>query len=452
MKRKLTMIALLASLAFSAAAQEPEATPLDTLTNRVGMIQSNLDVLNRIKISGYLQPQYQVADSTGQQSYAGGNFTDVDKRFQLRRARVKVQYDAPLNEKGISPAQFVFQIDVTQNGVTIKDMYGKLTDKWTGWFSLTAGMQNRPFGYEIGYSSSMRESPERGRMSQIIFPNERDLGAMITIQGPKTSNWNWLKLEAGLFNGTGGPSAGINASDFDTKKDFISHLSMTRTAGQERIKYGLGVSFYDGGFRIDTSNVWKPGFDAAGTAGFIPVSTKADVPASKASREYAKRKYVGVDAQFSIDWAPGLTTVRGEYIEGEQPGTSSTTVSPVAAVVTNDIYNRNFNGAYFYFLQDILQTPLQFIVKYDWYDPNTDVEGDQVGKAVTGSNVKATTVTDLKYTTLGLGMAYRYNENVKFTAYWDMVENETSSNLSSGINYSRDLPDDVFTLRMQVKF
>ena len=51
----------------------------------------------------------------------------------------------------------------------------------------------------------LRESPERGRMSQLIFPNERDLGAMLTIQGPKLSNWNWLKLEAGLFNGTGAP-------------------------------------------------------------------------------------------------------------------------------------------------------------------------------------------------------------------------------------------------------
>src|SRR6187551_2421658 len=120
MKRKIQSIVLLALLAFSAAAQEPEATPMDTLTNRVGMIQSNLDVINRIKISGYLQPQYQVADSTGQQSYNGGNFIDTDKRFQLRRARVKIQYDSPLNEKGISIAQFVFQLDVTQNGVTIK--------------------------------------------------------------------------------------------------------------------------------------------------------------------------------------------------------------------------------------------------------------------------------------------------------------------------------------------
>jgi hypothetical protein len=419
-------------------------------------MQSNLDILNRIKISGYLQPQFQVADSVGQPSFAGGNFTDTDKRFQLRRARAKIQYDAPLNDRE-SLGSICLPDRCDPKRGDNKDMYGKLTDKWIGWFSLTAGMQNRPFGYEIGYSSSLRESPERGRMSQIIFPNERDLGAMITIQGPKTGNWNWLKLEAGMFNGTGGPSAGVNASDFDKKKDFIGHLSMSRTAGQERIKYGLGVSYYDGGFRIDTSNVWDPGKDAAGTQGFIPVSTKADVSPSKATRENAVRKYAGVDAQFSIDWAPGLTTIRGEYIEGEQPGvTSSTnpgaaTTSPVAAVVANDIFNRNFNGAYFYFLQDILQTPFQAIVKYDWYDPNTDVEGDAVGKPVTG-NVKATTATDLKYTTLGLGMAYRYNENVKFTAYYDMVENETSSNLSSGINFSRDLPDNVFTLRMQVKF
>ena len=55
-------------------AQDMNEPPLDTLTRRVSMIQSTLDVMNRIKISGYIQAQFQLADSMGQASVAGGNF------------------------------------------------------------------------------------------------------------------------------------------------------------------------------------------------------------------------------------------------------------------------------------------------------------------------------------------------------------------------------------------
>lgn len=480
-----TLFALLT--AFTLKAQDAEQ-PIDTLTRHVAGIRQELDVLKRIKVSGYIQAQYQVADSGGVASFAGGNFSSgVDKRFMLRRARLKVQYDSPNNDKGISTSQYVFQMDVTERGVVIKDMYGKFTDPWCGWFSMTAGMQNRPFGFEIGYSSSLRESPERGRMSQIIFPNERDLGAMLTIQGPKTSNWNWLKIDAGLFNGTGGPGAAnivngtasgsSNTSDFDKFKDFIGHIGVNRATKSEKIKWGIGASYYSGGYRQDASDRYKYGTDNAGVKGFAIDQKKADVSANINVRDKAMRNCFGVDAQLNIDWMIGLTTLRAEYIQGTQPGTSGTTVSAAVAPVTTsttytsvtildslgnatttttastvnttaDTYLRNFNGAYFYFLQNIGHSPFQFIAKYDWYDPNTDVSGDEIGLPV-GTGFKATNATDLKYTTLGLGLAYRWDAAVKLTAYWDQVTNETSAKLA---NYTNDLKDNVFTLRMQVRF
>jgi hypothetical protein len=390
-----------------------------------------------------------VADSSGIGSFAGGTFSPgVDKRFMLRRARLKAQYDSPLNDKGIQTSQYMFQFDVTEKGLTIKDVYAKFTDPCIGWFSVTAGMQNRPFGYEIGYSSGLRESPERGRMSQTIFPNERDLGGMLTIQGPKTSNWNWLKLEGGFFNGTGGPSAGANTSDFDKFKDFIGHLTINRYSKNEKIKWAIGASIYDGGYRVDTFNVYKFATDTAGIKGFTIDEKKAEVGKDISTRKEAKREYIGFDGQVSVDWMAGITTLRAEYFEGKQPGTSSTTAS-AAAAVTADTYKRNFNGAYFYFLQNIAQTPFQAIVKYDWYDPNTDIKGDEIGKAVKQSGFKTTNSTDIKFTTLGLGLAYRWDANLKITAYWDKVTNETSANLSG---FKKDIPDNVFTLRAQVKF
>src|SRR4026208_1660764 len=49
-----------------------------------------------INISGYMQPQFQVAQSDGIQSYAGGNFSQFSRsRFILRRARIKIDYLSP---------------------------------------------------------------------------------------------------------------------------------------------------------------------------------------------------------------------------------------------------------------------------------------------------------------------------------------------------------------------
>jgi hypothetical protein len=316
-------------------------------------------------------------------------------------------------------------------------------------------------------------------MSQIIFPNERDLGAMLTLQAPKTSRWNWIKLDVGMFNGTGAPGAGANTSDFDKFKDVIAHLGINKNSKSERVKWGLGVSYYDGGFRHDKSDQYKYGLDSAGVKGYTIDIKKADISSFTNNRDKTKRNYIGVDAQVTIDWLIGLTTLRGEYIQGEQPGISSSSTSLSSALPTttttsttytttidsttmiattvanttstttvSDVYARKFNGAYLYFIQNIGQTPLQAIVKYDWYDANTDVAGDEIGKSVK-SGYKATNATDLKYTTLGLGLAYRWDANMKITAYYDMVKNETSKNLSG---YTKDQLDNVLTLRLQMKF
>lgn len=311
-------------------------------------------------------------------------------------------------------------------------------------------------------------------MSQIIFPGERDAGAMLSIQGPKGGRWNWIKLDAGFFNGTGARGAGLDASDFDKYKDFIGRIGMTKSSLSENFKFSMGFSYYDGGFRHDQSDAYKYGTDTNNVKGFIIDVKKADVPTDISARSSIKRNYIGADAQFSIDWLPGITTLRAEYIQGVQPGTSSSTNSAAApltstvnntfivfdtlgkaqtittsSTVNNDLYSRKFNGGYFYFLQNIMQTPFQLIVKYDWYDPNTDVSGDEIGKKLSGANLKSLNSSDVKFSTWGFGLTYHWDANLKITGYYEMVKNETSKNLS---NYAADIKDNVFTLRLQVKF
>jgi hypothetical protein len=78
-----------------------------------------------------------------------------------------------------------------------------------------------------------------------------------------------------------------------------------------------------------------------------------------------------------------------------------------------------FNGAFFYFLQNIINTKHQLVLKYDWYDPNIKVSKTEIGKP--GTNL---TAADIKFSTLGVGYVYYFNSQTKITFYYDIVENE----------------------------
>src|SRR5215213_5368795 len=71
-----------------------------------------------LNISGYMQPQFQVAQSKGAPSYEGGNFSEFsNNRFMLRRARLKVDYILASKDRSFPKALFTFQFDATERGV-----------------------------------------------------------------------------------------------------------------------------------------------------------------------------------------------------------------------------------------------------------------------------------------------------------------------------------------------
>ena len=428
-----SLLFVLLAIAGTAKAQDVELTPLDTIAANVQKLNADIISLKRLKVSGYMQAQYQKIETIGGKTFEGGDFpANSDNRFMLRRARVKFTYDTKL-------AKYVFNLDLTEKGAAIKDMYINVMDPFINAFSVTAGVFNRPFGYEIPYSSSSRESPERSRFTQTLFPGERESGAMLTFQMPKTSPLNFLKIDAGLFNGNG------TSPEFDKKKDFIGHIGIEKTTANRIIKYGLGASYYNG-------SVLHPKQTAAGQTNkgvnSYEISDGAFVANSDtAAGSFHKRTYMGLDAQLIVETPLGFTTLRGEYLSGQQPGTAASTSSTTSAPLAGDAYLRKISGAYVYFVQTFAGTKLGVVAKWDVYDPNTKISGDQIG--LTTAPAKATTAGDLKYTTTGLGLLYNYTPHVRLTAYYDMVKNETSKNLSG---YNSDLKDNVFTLRLQYKF
>ena len=412
---------------------EAAESPLDTLTRAVSaLIDDNLKA-KRLKITGYVQPQYQYIDSAGAQSFAGGDFkngtSNYFSRFTMRRGRFKFTYT-------YNNIILMVNIDATEKGLAMRETYAKIFDPKWNMFSLTAGLLQAQFGFELNQSSSERETPERARFNQILFPTERDLGAFGSIIIPKSSKLYGLKLDVGMMNGV----AGV-APEFDNNKDFTGRLQYSKATRSERVKFDFGASGYYGGYKIGNQKDYNINTLANGDKGFeINTNDTANY------NRIAKRIYIGADLQCSIDWKIGITTLRAEYIQGEQPGTNASNQrannSP-GALPTSSIYHRQFNGAYFYWVQDILTSKFQVVLKYDWFDPNVKIAGKQIG--VTGSGTNA---GDIRFDTYGFGLNYHINQYAKVMAYYDLVKNENTELTG----YKRDLKDNVFTLRFQIKF
>ncbi len=90
------------------------------------------------------------------------------------------------------------------------------------------------------------------------------------------------------------------------------------------------------------------------------------------------------------------------------------------------------------------------LVRYDVFDPNTAIDGSEIGAAG-----KATTIGDLKYSTIGLGYLFHLDDNVKFTLYYELVSNETVNGATTNaalLPYKNDVKDNVFTFRTQYRF
>jgi hypothetical protein len=159
------------------------------------------------------------------------------------------------------------------------------------------------------------------------------------------------------------------------------------------------------------------------------------------------RIYSGANAQLKFLHGWGTTELRAEYWQGTQTGTATTTETPgtipMEGAVPAPYYRRKFNGAFFYFLQNIINEKHQIMIKYDWYDPNADVSGQDIGKP--GTNVN---FANIRYTTWGFGYTYYATTNLKFVLYYDLVQNE-STQLAG---FTKDVSDNVLTFRMQFRF
>ncbi|MDL2282247.1 OprO/OprP family phosphate-selective porin [Parabacteroides sp. OttesenSCG-928-G06] len=416
----LVYVFLFLSLSFMGKGQTAEEDRITDLQQRLERLEKDMANKKGLSVSGYIQGQYQWGEESASLKVGGAN-EKADGSFNrigIRRGRIKVGYT-----KGIVSG--VFQIDMTEKGVGVKDAFLAVKDPWFRTSQFKGGIMDQPFGYEIGYSSSTRESPERSTVFQLLFPEARDLGVMLSLQPAKTSPLSFLKLDAGLFSGNG------VKQDVDSRKDFIAHLSAQQYITMN-LSVGLGISLYEGSVYQGTGIVYK-----MEDGGFVLDDNETNIG------KYARREYFGFDAQLRLLTTFGTTSLHGEYLWGQQPGTAGSSKSPnSSSLPAADTYIRPFNGWYLMLTQEIGQSPFSLVLKYDVYDPNTKVSGDRVGANHTGK-------TDLEQQTWGLGGLWNVTSALRLQAYYEINRNETTSQLE---RWKEDVANDVFTLRLQYKF
>ncbi|MDH6356758.1 hypothetical protein [Parabacteroides sp. PF5-9] len=382
--------------------------------------QETVKRIQKIKISGYIQTQIQWGEPNATLRVGSSN-VNLDKSFNrigIRRGRIKLAYEEKI-------ASAVFQLDLTEKGVGIKDAYLNIKDPWVGSIQLKGGLFDRPFGNEISYSSSRREVPERSTIFQTLFPDERDLGVMLQLQPVQTSPFHFLKLEAGLFAGNG------IKPETDNRKDFIGHLSGNKDIG-DYFSLGGGISYYYGGVFQGTEHIYT-----IHGKSFIVDNNLEHIG------KFAKREYFGVDLQASLTTVLGTSQLRAEYLFGQQPGNEFSHKSPnQSSLFATDTYIRNFCGGYVLFVQDLGKLPLSALFKYDWFDPNTQVSRDEIG-------LNRTTAVDLSKNTFGFGLLWKATDYLRLQAYYEINNNEKTIHLT---DYTENRKDNVFTLRLQYKF
>jgi hypothetical protein len=445
MKKFLLLLALLIFNGFTIYAQNdgfpviPEDVNKVPTDSAVRTFSRAMRILREFRIQAYVQMEWQRADSnsyyaagpTGTNNigtYAGGTFpTTANNRFLLRRGRFKLSFEHR-NAKDLKVMDFAFQFDASpQSGFNLKDFYGRIIDPWIGWFSLQGGIFLRPFGFETPANPAYNESPEFSRVNQTILPNEVELGEAIVIESPQKFQTVYLRLDANLVNGQG-VGNGSQTGTFQNEKDFIGRIKVGKmwNVGTAKLGFNASGSMYYGGVLQSTSNVYVLQKDSLGNYIYNNVGQ-----ASGVNKTIWKRHYYDGQLELKADYPLGITTLRGEYIWGIEPGQqtgSAVPLGPGNSPAGYDLYMRNFNGGMFYFVQSFKQKVKTHTImhditlKYDFYAPQIHANYKDL-ELVTDGQISNFSLADMKYTTVGIGYSFVPYTFFKLMVWYDFVMN-----------------------------
>ena len=395
------------------------------IDERLATIESDLAKLTKIKLSGYIQAQYDMYDFQDDKGPVGTTLAPVTNSFYIRRARMKFSYET------LEGIKFVLQPDFAVDKVSLKDAYVVLNDRWfMQTYSLTVGQFNR-INYDVEFTSNTREFLERSRMTNVLYPNERDLGAKLEANFMTKYQFP-LKLQLAIFNGNFGTGAIANqVRDVDSNKDVMARATYSFQFPSKGLGIDIGAHGYFGSTKVLPPPVTNPVtpptvFSDQDNNNFTPIAGTT-----------LKKDWFGAEVQIYYDFLGG-TSLKGEYISGTTSGSTNPLVT-YSAFAANKV--RKFDGFYLSFTKNIGKY-LQAAIRYDSFDPNSKLSGSDV-----------TRVDDLKYNTWTFAWQYFYDENVKIVLGYTMPLNEKSDLVAGDYaSINKDKKDNIFSIRLQARF
>ncbi|MCI0330955.1 MAG: OprO/OprP family phosphate-selective porin [candidate division Zixibacteria bacterium] len=363
------------------------------LEERLGIAETDIAGLKKLKISGYVQARYEYHDDArsgpvlGTASTSSANQGKLLNRFFVRRGRVKTTYQATPNALG------VVYFDGSASGVSLKEAYVAVTEPRSK-VTATLGQFNWLFGYEISFSSSKREFPERARWSRTLFPGERDRGIKVERPFLLMEKYNLL-LQAGVYNGNGIEDASFGVRDPNKWKDIIARAAF----GFSHLDFGL-------------SGYWGKQFNPKDSASPLSPSTTDKI------------RY-GADAQFFYELpALGGGVLKAEGVLAEEPKNQS---KPFASRdTTRDVAGLNVVWA------QNLKEKFQWVSRVDFYDPDKDIDKDH-------------------FITYGFGLIYFWDGASKIKLVYEIPK--SFKNSRSGLTSAKeDEKDNILTLEWVYTF
>jgi len=256
-------------------------------------------------------------------------FEETGKKdgFDIRRAR--------LDLRGFFTPYFSYRIQADlADKPKIIDVYGEI--KIADFFSVTAGQFKIPFSLENLTSSNKLEMIDRSQVVEALVArgkdvignqNGRDIGLQVSGTILKIKNLPLIEYRLGVFNGSG-----INVADTSNEaKDIAGRLILTPFKG-----FSFGGGFYNG---------WDK-------------AIKPDVAGKSQIRNRFGIEFSYVTTRFSL---------KGEYIAGADGKARKA-------------------GWYIHSGYFIIPQKLQFLGKYDFYDPNSSLSDNITTNYVFGAN------------------------------------------------------------------
>lgn len=390
-----------------------------------------------VRLSGYLQLQYQWSQLSEDQLQQGGVVMNRN-RFMVRRGRLRVSGDW---------RWFAFELEIdgsTTRGPFIGIRQANVSTMWRNpkagrppFIMLTAGLTEVPFGYEVRLGQREMIFMERSTGSLAFFPGPVDVGVRLRGGvGP-------LRYDFAVMNGTplddraGGPQG----LDPTKRPDVAGRLGFETLP--KNLAFGGGVSFLWGtGFHPGTDATKnKVEWHDLNESGTFDTGELVTVPGTAAlPSENFSRWAANVDLQFGVRTKIGWTRLLAE-------GTIASNLDRgflVADPVTTGADVRHVQ-AYAGLLQDATKWAVVG-ARYDFYNAHADYL-DQRRGSFTPADASVHTISPLVGAVLPQGIVRGFRGRLVFQ--YDVVLDHLGRD-TRGV--PANLKNDGFTVRLQGEF